>query len=296
MKKSLLLLTGLLVAAGYVFAETDYKDVSITTHKVTDHIYMLEGEGGNIGISTGEDGVLMIDTQFAPLADKIRAAVRELSDKDIKYVINTHYHHDHTDGNKAFGAEAVVIAHENVRDSLEKGRTVEMFQREIPPQPKAALPDITFEDSLSVHVNGNEVLVMYFPNSHTDTDSVVFFLDENVVHTGDLLFNGMYPFVDIPGGGSVQGLIANLDVILDLIDEDTKIIPGHGPLAEWQDLKDFRDMLVETSDIVHERIQKWMSLDEIKAAGLPEEIVERWGNGFLNTEQWIGILHASLLQ
>lgn len=295
MKKMLLLLTAMFAVAGYVQAETDYKDVDITTKKITDRIYMLQGEGGNIGISVGEDGVLMIDTQFAPLADKIRAAVGEISDKKIKYIINTHYHHDHTDGNIEFGADAVVIAHENLRMSLEEGRTVEMFQREIPPQPKAALPDITFEDSISLYFNNTEILVMYFPDSHTDTDSVVFFLDENVIHLGDLLFNGMYPFVDIAGGGSVEGLIINLDVILNLIDDDTKIIPGHGPLAEWQDLKDFRDMLVETSRIVHERMQQGMGLAEIKAAGLPDDIVERWGNGFLNTEQWIGILHASLL-
>lgn len=296
MRKFLILTTFLLAMAGYVIAETNYDDVEITAQKVSEHVYMLQGSGGNIGVSVGEDGVLMIDTQFEPLADKIRAAITKISDKKIKYVINTHYHHDHTDGNRAFGDGAVIIGHENLRESLLNGRTVEMFDREIPPQPKIALPEITFEDSLSVHFNGEEILVMYFPEAHTDTDSVVFFLDDNVVHTGDLLFNGMYPFVDIPGGGSVEGLIVNLEVVLNLIDEDTQIIPGHGPLATWEDLKDFRDMLIETNDIVRNRMQEGLSLDDIKKAGLPKEITERWGNGFLTTEQWIGILHASLVK
>ncbi len=296
MKKFLIFATLILALAGYVTAETNYDDVTVTVKKVTDRIYMLQGSGGNIGLCIGKDGVLMVDTQFEPLADKIRAAVRQVSDKKIEYVINTHYHHDHTDGNKQFGAEAVVIAHENLRQSLADGRTVEMFNREIPPQPDAALPEITFEESLSLHYNGNEILLMHYPEAHTDTDTVVFFLDDNVVHVGDLLFNGMYPFVDVTGGGSVEGLIVNLDVILNLIDEDAKIIPGHGPLAEWQDLKDFRDMLVETNDIVRARMQEGLSLDDIRKAGLPLEITERWGNGFLSTEQWLGILHASLVK
>lgn len=295
MKKYLLLMLLLLATASLVTAETNYDDVTVKAKKLTDRVYMLEGSGGNIGISAGEDGVLMIDTQFEPLAEKITAAIKEISDGDIKYIVNTHYHHDHTDGNKYFGPNAVVIAHENLRNSLVNGRTVEMFNREIPPQPKGALPEITFDESLSIYFNGDELLVLYFPDAHTDTDSVVFFLDDNVVHTGDLFFNGMYPFVDIPGGGSVEGLINNLEIILELLDEDTKIIPGHGPLAERQDLVDFYDMLIETQDIVRNRMREGQSLTEIKETGLPLEITERWGNGFLKTDQWIGILHSSLL-
>ena len=279
-------------AAGSAAAqERDFSKVEIKATKVAGSVYMLEGAGGNIGASVGPDGILIVDDQFAPLAEKIRIALRSIDPGSLQFVLNTHWHGDHTGGNPAFGKDATIIAHDNVRKRLSTEQTI--FDEKVAPLPKDGLPVITFGESLSIHFNGEEIKVIHFPHGHTDGDSVIFFTGSNVVHLGDDFFVGRFPFVDLGSGGSVQGLIANIEKVLGQIKEDTKIIPGHGPLSTPADLKSYHRMLVETSGIVRTKMQAGKDLATIQKEGLPEEWKE-WGSGFINTERWIGSVHESL--
>ena len=264
------------------WAQRDYARIEIKTTHVAGNIYMLEGAGGNIGVSVGPDGILLVDDQYAPLAEKIRNAFGELGDGPLKFLVNTHFHGDHTGGNVVFGTEANIISHANVRKRL---------QIESPPQ--AALPVVTFRDSLSIHFNDEEVVVRHFPNSHTDGDSVVFFTGSNVVHMGDLFFSGRFPYVDLDGGGDVEGLIKHVEELLSELPPDVKLIPGHGPLSGIDDLRAYHQTLVETTDLIRDQIDAGKSLDEIKAAGLPKKW-RSWGADFISAERWIGIVHRSL--
>ncbi|HEX8087870.1 MAG TPA: MBL fold metallo-hydrolase [Blastocatellia bacterium] len=279
-----------LQAAG-VQAQQDLSKVEIKATHVAGNIHMLEGSGGNIGVSVGADGILIVDDQFAPLADRIRAALKKLGEGKLKYVLNTHWHGDHTGGNKEFGPEAPIIAHDNVRKRLAGELKAE--GREATPSPKEALPVITFDQSLSVHFNGEEIRVLHYPHGHTDGDSVIFFTRSNVVHMGDDFFNGMFPFIDLASGGDVEGYARNVESVIAKIPADAKIIPGHGPLASVADLKNFHRMLVETTGIVRERMKAGKSLDQIKAEGLPEKW-NSWGMGFIKTPVWIQTLYQGL--
>jgi len=261
---------------------------------VADSVYMLESEGsGNIGVLIGEDGILIVDDKFAPLVDKIHQSLNEIGGGEIKFILNTHWHGDHTGGNEALGAEGTIIAHDNVRKRLSKKQTIELFNMVSEPHPKVALPVITFDESLTIHFNGEEIKVIHFANGHTDGDSVVFFTNSNVVHMGDHFFNGMYPFIDLESGGNVQGFTDNVEKLITLIPEDAKIIPGHGALGNLNDLKKFHSMLVETSSIVKTAINAKKSLEEIKKEGFDESIVAEWGQGILKTDQWIEIIYNS---
>src|SRR5919202_1072085 len=228
---------------------------------------MLEGSGGNIGVSVGADGILIVDDQFAPLADKIRAALKSLGDGRLKFVLNTHWHGDHTGGNSKFGPEAPVIAQTNVRKRLATEQKI--MGEVVKPSPKEALPVITFDDSLSIHFNGEEIRVVHYPYGHTDGDSVIFFTGSNVVHMGDDFFAGRFPFVDIDNGGDIEQLTRNVSDIIAQLPADVKIIPGHGPLSTLDDLKLFRRMLFETTAIIRKEIEGKRTLDQIKAGGLP---------------------------
>jgi cyclase len=272
-------------------AQQDLSKVEIKATHVAGNIHMLEGSGGNIGVSVGADGILIVDDQFAPLADKIRVALKKLGEGKLKYVLNTHWHGDHTGGNKEFGPEAPIIAHDNVRKRLAGELKAE--GRETPASPKEALPVITFDQSLSVHFNGEEIRVLHYPHGHTDGDSVIFFTRSNVVHMGDDFFNGMFPFIDLASGGDVEGYARNVESVIAKIPADAKIIPGHGPLASVTDLKNFHRMLVETTGIVRERMKAGKSLDQIKAEGLPEKW-NSWGTGFIKTPVWIQTLYQGL--
>jgi glyoxylase-like metal-dependent hydrolase (beta-lactamase superfamily II) len=254
---------------------------------------MLQGSGGNIGVSVGSDGILIVDDQFAPLADKIKAALKTLGEGKLKFVLNTHWHSDHTGGNVVFGPEATIIAHDNVRKRLSTEQRIEVFKTTVPASPKEALPVITFGQSLSVHFNGEEIRVMHFPKGHTDGDSVIFFTGSNVVHMGDDFFAARFPFVDLGSGGSVQGLAQNIGEILGKLPAGVKLIPGHGPISTADDLKAYHRMLVETTDIVSKKMAAGKSLAEIKAEGLPEEW-KSWGTGFIKTDAWIETIHTSL--
>ena len=274
-----------------VQAVQDFSKVEIKAIPVAGNIHMLEGAGGNIGVSVGADGILIVDDQFAPLADRIRAALKKLGEGKLRYVLNTHWHGDHTGGNKEFGPEAPIIAHDNVRKRL----TGEMKAagRDTPASPKEALPVITFDQSLSVHFNGEEIRVIHYPHGHTDGDSIIFFTRSNVIHMGDQFFNGMFPFIDLASGGDVEGYARNVEAVIAKIPANAKIIPGHGPLATVDDLKKFHQMLVETTGIVRERMKAGKNLEQIKAEGLPEKW-NSWGTGFIKTPVWIQTLHQGL--
>jgi len=238
----------LLLAAGIAAAQQDFSKVQIKVTKVAGTVYMLEGAGGNIEVSVGEDGVVLVDDQFAPLAPKIREALKGITDKPIKFVLNTHFHGDHTGGNTQFSSEAPIIAQENVRKRLKEGGMV--AGTEVKPASKEALPVITFNDRATVHLNGEDIRAIHFPNGHTDGDSVIFFPQSNVVHMGDDFVTYGFPFVDVRSGGSVSGMIAGVEKVLSMTPQDAKIIPGHGPLSTPADVRKFVQMLKETRALV----------------------------------------------
>ena len=275
-------------------ADGHHSSTTVTTIQLTDSIYVLQGKGGNVGVLIGADGVLMIDGDYADMFDQVDAAVDALSQSEIKFMINTHWHGDHTDNNEKFGQEAVIVAHENVRKRLSTKQVVELFNMVSEPKPEHALPSITFEQSMSFHFNGQTIDIIHFPQSHTDGDSVIFFREANVVHVADLLFNGFYPFVDVGTGGSVENLINSVDELINMIPADAKIIPGHGPMATLDDLKAYHQMLVEVLAIVQERIADGKSLEEIQEMSLPESITSVWADGFLSTDVWLGIVYNSI--
>ena len=269
----------------------DFSKVQISTVPVADGIYMLVGFGGNIGVSAGADGVLLVDDQFGELTDKILAAVGDLSDQPVRMVLNTHWHGDHSGGNENLAAQgALIIAHDNVRARMSQPFFSEFFQSESPASPAGALPVITFDNELTVHVNGLTVLARHYPPAHTDGDAVVWFKGANVVHMGDLYFNGLYPFIDFNSGGSIRGMIAAIDAALPDIDDSTKVIPGHGPLSDRAGLTRFRDMLNTVADRVQALMDAGKSTDEIIAAKPTAEFDETWGGGFIKPDQWVGLV------
>ena len=291
--KKFLLLTILFVFTASAQAQTDFSKVQMKATKVAGNVYMLEGAGGNIGVSVGDDGLLMVDDQFAPLADKIRAALKGIADKKLKFILNTHWHGDHTGGNVVFGPEATIIAHDNVRKRLATEQKSTVFNTTTPPSPKEALPVITFDQSLSVHFNGEDIRAIHFPHGHTDGDSVIFFSASNVVHLGDDFFAGRFPFVDLESGGSVEGLVKNIGELVNKIPADAKLIPGHGPLSTLDDLKSYHRMLQQTTEIVRQKIAAGKTLDQIKSEGLPDEW-KPWGEGFIKTDRWVETIYKSL--
>jgi len=291
--KKFLLLTVSLLFAVSAHAQTDFSKVEVKATKVAGNVYMLQGAGGNIGVSVGDDGILIVDDQYAPLADKIRAALKGIADKKLRFILNTHWHGDHTGGNVVFGPEAPVIAHENVRKRLSTEQRSEVFKSTTPPAPKEALPIITFNQSLTVHFNGEEIRVIHFPQGHTDGDSVIFFSTSNVVHLGDDFFAGRFPFVDLESGGTVEGLIRNIGEIIGKIPAGAKLIPGHGPISTIDDLKKYHGMLQQTTEIVRQKIAGGKTLEQVKSEGLPAEW-EPWGTGFIKTDRWLETIYKSL--
>ncbi len=282
-KPTLFAAAAVALGALVAYAQSRFDGVEIKTTRVSGNIYMLEGSGGNIGVSAGPDGLLMIDSQFAPLSEKIRAALGKLGGEDPKFLINTHVHGDHVGGNENFGRKAAILAHANVRKR--------MTQADQPPA-KTAIPVVTYKDGISIHFNGEEVRVIHFPTGHTDGDSVIVFTKSKVVHMGDHFFSGRFPYIDIDSGGDVAGFIENIDRALEMISADTKIIPGHGPLSTRGDLKTFRGMLEETTALIRKGAKDGKSLEQLQAAGLPDKW-KSWGTGFIDTKRWISIVHRS---
>ena len=276
-------------APGALAAQQEAPTVRVT--HVAGAVYMLEGRGGNIGVSAGPDGVVLVDDQFARLAPEIRAAVDTLAEAGLRFVVNTHWHGDHTGGNEVFAREAPVVAHHNVRERLATRQVIRGDT--VPPSPPEALPVLTFDRSVHLHLNGETIRVVHFPRGHTDGDAVVFFPGSNVVHMGDLMFAGAFPFVDLGSGGDVEGYTANVAAVLERIPDDAAVIPGHGPLTDVEGLRRFHEMLVETTAIVRERRERGMTLEEVKAAGLPGRWAS-WGEGFISTDDWLETVYRSL--
>ncbi len=295
MKTISMLLAGLLVliTLGFLLPQQNFENVKIKSTHVAGNVYMLEGRGGNIGVSVGEDGILIVDDQFAPLAEKIRKALSDINKGPLKFILNTHWHGDHTGGNRVFGKEATIIAHTNVRKRLSTEQHISFFNRTTPPAPKVAWPVITFDQSVSIHFNGEEIRAMHYPHGHTDGDAVIYFTRSNVVHMGDNFFAGRFPFVDLDSGGDVEGLRDNIGKIIAELPEDVKIIPGHGPLSTLADLRTFHQMLTETIDIVKARVKAGKDLETIKKEGLPEKYAS-WGTGFISTDRWIHLIYNSI--
>jgi glyoxylase-like metal-dependent hydrolase (beta-lactamase superfamily II) len=291
------LLAGLLLSvfALSALAETDFSQVSIKTTEVAPGIYMLEGLGGNIGLSIGDDGVFVIDDQFAPLTARIQQAIAALTEQPVRFVVNTHWHIDHAGGNENLGkAGAIIVAHDNVRKRLQKGQFVAAFNAEIPAAPPAALPIITFDQSVTFHWNNETLEVLHVAPSHTDGDAVIYLKDANVVHTGDLYWNGLYPVIDASSGGSAAGMVSGVGEVLARIDSNTKVIPGHGPLSNKAELQVYHEML----NTAHVRIKalkdEGKTIEQIIGAKPTADYDEQWGNALLSPEQWVQMVYSTL--
>jgi cyclase len=266
------------------------QDVNVRTTKVSGNVYMLQGRGGNIGAVVGLDGILIVDDDYKAVSQKLAAALKELGSEKPRFILNTHWHGDHTEGNEFFGKDSTIVAHVNVRKRLLDPPVI--FGMKTPPYASHALPIVTYTESMALHVNGEEVRLVHYPNGHTDGDTVVFFKNANVVHLGDHFFVERFPFVDLDSGGSVQGLINNIATLIRQIPPDAKLIPGHGPLATIEDLKTYHQTIVDTANLIQAEMKKGKSADEIRKMGLPEKY-KVWGSGFIKTDMWIDIVHRS---
>ncbi|HBE81279.1 MAG TPA: MBL fold metallo-hydrolase [Pyrinomonadaceae bacterium] len=296
MKKLLSLLLTATVLSPSILAHGDNshfpreQDITVRTTKVAGNVYMLQGRGGNIGAIVGPEGILIVDDDYKVVSEKLAAALKELGSASPKYVFNTHWHGDHTEGNEYFGKSSTIVAHTNVRKRLSQTNTV--FGRTVAIAPVVSWPVITYTASMSIFFNGEEIQAVHYPNSHTDGDTVVFFKGSNVVHFGDMFFAGRFPFVDLENGGSVQGLINNIGSLIQKIPADAKLIPGHGPICTVADLKNYHSLIVDSAKIVEDAMKAGKPLEDIKKAGFPERFKEA-GSGFIKTDQWIETIYRS---
>jgi len=274
-------------------AQMDFSKVEIKATKVAGSVYMLEGiggfAGGNIGVSVGDDGIVIVDDQFSPLAEKIREALKGISDKPVRFVLNTHYHGDHTDGNRVWGEHSTIIAQTNVRKRLE----LKPANPQQPPMTKTGLPVITFDHDVTVHLNGEDITALHYPSGHTDGDSVIYFTQSNVVHMGDDFFNGVYPFIDLKAGGSVKGEITAVEAVIAKLKPDTRVIAGHGPLGTVEDLKKYRDMLADCAALVDAAIKQGKTLDQMKQEKILAKY-DKWSWQFLDTAKFTEQVYRSL--
>ncbi len=279
---------------GVALAARDFNDVEITVEDLGGGIYMLKGAGGNIGVSSGDDGLYIIDDQFAPLTDKIKEALAGISKQQVRFVINTHWHGDHTGGNENFGkAGALILAHDNVYKRLStdqdrgEGRVTEAA-------PDAALPAVTFNEQISLRLNGDDMRIYHVARAHTDGDAIVHFNTDNVLHMGDTFFNGGYPYIDRNSGGTIDGYIAALDRGLSLADDNTRIIPGHGDLSHKAQMSAYRDMLKKIRDRIAGLKQAGKSLEEVTKATPTQEFDAEFGQGWIGPERIVEAIYGSL--
>jgi glyoxylase-like metal-dependent hydrolase (beta-lactamase superfamily II) len=288
----------LLLAGGSLACaqQQDFSKVVIKVHKVSGNVYMLEGQGGNIGVSVGDDGIVIVDDQYAPLADKIRAALKGITEKPVRFVINTHYHNDHTDGNAMFGRDATLVAHDNVRKRIQNGSVAGnggSVRSEMPAGPAVALPVVTFDHAVTLHMNGEDIRALHFPSGHTDGDSIVYFTKSKVVHMGDDFVTYGFPFVDFLSGGSVKGIIAACEGTMEQLPKDVKVIPGHGPLSTFDDVSRYVVMLKETTAAVSKGIKAGKTLEQLKQG----KVLDPWKqfNGpFISADAFIETLYSEL--
>jgi len=270
----------------------NFDTVQVTSTRLADNVHMLVGSGGNIGIMVGSDAVFVVDDQFAPLTPKILAAIKAITPQPVRFVLNTHWHFDHTGGNENMGqAGALIFAHENVRKRMSTDQFIEAFKLKQPASPRGALPVVTFTDTVSFHLNGDSVVVFHVAPAHTDGDAMVMFTKANVVHTGDVFVSAGFPFVDRSSGGTIHGIIAATERLLTVTDAQTKIIPGHGPLADRTRLKAYHDMLVVMRDRMRKEIAAKHTVDQVLASKITAEYDTEWPNG---RERFLRILFQEL--
>jgi len=287
--------SALLGAAAAVFAQRDFSSIEITTQKMAEGVYMLTGAGGNIGVCTGPEGVLLVDDQYAPLTEKIQAALKGISDQPVRMIVNTHWHGDHTGGNENFSKTgALLLAHQNVRQRMSTPQYIAAFDSKVDPSPASALPVVTFQEGITAHLNGEDLDVMHVANAHTDGDAIVWFRNANVVHLGDTFFNGMYPVIDCSSGGSIDGMIAATGMVLGKIGADTKLIPGHGPAADRAALQGFHDMLAGVRTAVAKAAKGGKSLAEVQAAKPTAPWDPVWGNGFIKPDKFVEFVYTGV--
>jgi glyoxylase-like metal-dependent hydrolase (beta-lactamase superfamily II) len=276
-------------------AQQDFSKVEVKAEKVAEGLYMLTGAGGNIGLSVGKSGSFVVDDQYAPLTDKILAAIKAITPDPVRFVVNTHWHGDHTGGNENMGkAGAFIVAHDNVRKRMSTEQFNATFKRATPPSPEGALPVVTFAEGLTFWWNGEEIRVRHVAPAHTDGDAVVHFVKADVVHMGDLFFNGGYPFVDTSSGGRVDGVIAAADGVLQTVTEKTRIIPGHGPLATKADLQAYRDVVKACRDRIAKLKAEGRDRAAVIAAKPTADYDAKWGQGFMKGDVFTGLVFDSL--
>jgi glyoxylase-like metal-dependent hydrolase (beta-lactamase superfamily II) len=284
------------IAFGSAALAQDLSKVEIKTTKLSETTYMMQGAGGNLGLSIGEDAVFLIDDELEGLSPKVAAAIAKLTAKPVKFILNTHWHYDHVGGNERFGkAGAIIVAHENVRKRMSSEQFIEFMRTTVPATPKAALPVMTFVGAVSFHLNGDEMRAIHVARAHTDGDAIVHFLKSDVIHMGDVYFNGLYPFIDTSSGGSIDGTIAACDQVLGIATDKTRIIPGHGPLSDKAGLQAYRDMLATVAARIKKMIAEGRKLEDITASKVTADFDDKWGKGFIPPHKFAEMVAMNLL-
>jgi len=292
-------ITGAAIAALFTFLPLDSTiradEIEYRTTALSDTVTLVQARGGNVAVSAGEDGVFIIDDQYKPSVEQLLAAIGRISDRPVRFVINTHYHGDHVGGNEAIGeGGGVIIAHDNIRKRMTAAQFNHFMGSETPAWPDAALPVVTFNDRVTLHLNGEAVTAYHVPRGHTDGDSIIHFPESNVLHMGDIFFHGLYPYIDLDAGGTIQGMIGAVELGLDLADGTTKVVPGHGPLTDRAGLQAYHAMLVEIRDRVQALIDQGLSREQVVAARPTAQWDEELGNAFIKPDQLAIFVYNSL--
>lgn len=280
-----------ILIASFAFAQ-ETKPNPIKVVHISGNYYLLKGGGVNVGVTAGDDGILIIDDHYSTMTDNVRAALREIGSDKPEFILNTHLHGDHTGGNEAFGKNSHIIAHKNVRKRL--STQTRGWDKSLPPMPAIGLPVITFDEGLSLHFNGEEIKVMHFSKGHTDGDAIIYFTKSNVYHLSDYYFEGRFPYVDLENGGNVANYLENVDKMILMISDDAKIVPGHGNVTSLDELKEYRSMLRETVKYVWNKMSRHQSLEDIIEKGLPKKY-KKWHWNFITEKRWIETIYESYI-
>ena len=291
-KTALLVPTFAIMTAMPCAAQINFDSVQVRAIPVAQNVYMLQGAGGNIGLAVGDDAVFVVDDQYAPLTRKVLAAIATVTQKPVRFVVNTHWHMDHVGGNETLGEMgALIYAHENVRRRMSVDGFIEALNATVPASPRVALPVVTFTDAVTFHINGDSVRVLHVPPAHTDGDAIIHFTKANVIHMGDTFHNAGLPFVDLSSGGSLQGFITAADKVLALSNAETRIIPGHGPLADRARLKVYRDMTVTLRDRIRTLMSTGKTIEQILELNIGASYAKEFPGGH---ERFVRATHQEL--